>query len=411
MANSANSISSLFTQYEATLANGSEINSDWVDCSTVDKFVFTGDASASGMTATIDSKATESGVVTTTTVTYTDSTLYQVSLACRQRYMRFKWTNNTGSQVTDASLEIKLTFGSSDKGTTIPLNHTISDTTQSVVNQTVLKARDVNGDYTNVSVSTSGELSTTNIPYNVRVGNGDVSNATVWNKFGYNLDVDSGGEELIASFGGTINIMTSGDTLDVVSSSAEDGAGTSTGVLSVLITGISDTNTAQTEIVTMNGTTPVTTSNSWLGINRVVALSVGSNGSAVGTITIDDTSNAVGVQAEIPIGANVTQQCVFHTPITNNLLTEWLIINARKLSGAGGSPRVTIKGYSYSRVTSVTYEVFRLDIDTSVENTVQLTPPVPFVIGGREVLYFTAETNTNNTTVNCRFSGILIDNT
>lgn len=245
--------------------------------------------------------------------------------------------------------------------------------------------------------------------YKYRVANGEISTSTLWNKFGYNLDIDTAAPELIASFGGSINIMTSADTLDVVSSSASDDS-VGTGVRSILITGISGDSEPQTEIVVMDGTTPVTTSNTWLGVNRVVALSTGSNLSAVGTITIDDTSNAVGVQAEIPIGSNVTQQCILHTPISNNFMAEWLVLNARKLSGGGGSPRVTFKGYSYSRVTGVTYEVFRLDIDTGVENTLELRPSFPFVIGGREVLYFTAETDTNNTAANCRFSGILIDN-
>jgi len=151
-ANSANSISTLLTQYEDTLADTAEINSDWIDCATVDKFQFTGDASVSGMTATIDSKATSTGAVTTTSVTYTDSTLYQISMATRQRFMRFKWVNNTGSQVIDASLEIKLTYGSSDKATVAPLGHTISDTTQAVTTQSVLKGEGDDGNYNAVNV-------------------------------------------------------------------------------------------------------------------------------------------------------------------------------------------------------------------------------------------------------------------
>jgi hypothetical protein len=83
-----------------------------------------------------------------------------------------------------------------------------------------------------------------------------------------------------------------------------------------------------------------------------------------------------------------------------------MFLGALKLSGGGGSPRVTFKGFSYSRVTDTTYEVFRGNIDTDVENHLTLLPSQPFVIGGREVFYLTASTDTNNTEVTARFSGI-----
>ena len=249
-------------------------------------------------------------------------------------------------------------------------------------------------------------LDYTSLEYSADAALGNRSSISVWNKFGYNLDVDSAAEELIASFGGSINIMTTGDTLDVVSSSTSDTAA-GTGVRAVYIIGIDENSVEQEELVTMNGTTPVTTTKQWLGINRVYAISAGSGGDAAGTITIDDTSNAVGVQATIPQGSNVTQQSVFHVPINKTFLAKWLVLNGRKLSGGGGSPRITFKGWSYSRVTGMTYEIFREDIDTDVENTIELNPSVPFPVGGREVLYFTASTDVNNTAVNCRFSGTL----
>lgn len=129
------------------------------------------------------------------------------------------------------------------------------------------------------------------------------------------------------------------------------------------------------------------------------------NAANAGDITITDTSATVGTQAKIPSGDSVTQQAFYHTQINHNLLTDWLFCNVNKISG-GGSPVVIIRGWSYSRVTATSYEVFRMDIDTSVQNFVELRPSQPFVFGGREVAYFTAETNTNNTIVNLRFSGI-----
>jgi hypothetical protein len=245
-----------------------------------------------------------------------------------------------------------------------------------------------------------------NYIYQVALGN--IDGAAAWHKFGYNSDVDTAAEEVIASFGGSINIMTSADTLDVVSDDAND-TSAGTGAQSVLITGIDENHAYQIEVVTMNGVTPVTTTNSWLGVNRVVVLSSGSGNVNAGNITVDDNGGTVGVQAYIPAGDSTTQQMIFHTEISKTFLMSSIVINALKLSGGGGSPRITVKGFSYSRVTETTYEVFRKNIDTSLENTLFINFDVPLVFTGREVIYFTATTDVNNTEVSGRFTGILTD--
>lgn len=244
-----------------------------------------------------------------------------------------------------------------------------------------------------------------NKDYKYRVALSDVSGARTWNKFGYNPDVDTASEEIIAAFGGTFTIMTGADQLDVVSSSANDTNTTGSGARQILIEGIDGSGAYLSETVNMTGTSTATTTGSFLGVNRVYVISSGSSDYNEGDITITDNGASFGTQAYIPATQSVTQQCIFHTEAGKTFLTDWLIININKISG-GGSPRVTIKGYSYSRVVDTTYEVFRKTIDTAVENTVELTPSQPFVIGGQEVLYFTADTNTNNTVVSMRFSGI-----
>ena len=76
--------------------------------------------------------------------------------------------------------------------------------------------------------------------------------------YGYNPDVDTGGVEDIWPNGGTrANILTT-ETLDLVSSSAEDAVGGS-GLHRVAIHGLDADGKMQTEIVVLTGTTPVTT--------------------------------------------------------------------------------------------------------------------------------------------------------
>ena len=78
-----------------------------------------------------------------------------------------------------------------------------------------------------------------------------------------------------------------------------------------------------------------------------------------------------------------------------------------KTSG-GSSPEVTLKGWVYSDVATAEFEIYRDGIDVSDTQHIELTPPTPFVIGEKSILWFTAETDTNSTAVRGRFSGELI---
>lgn len=292
------------------------------------------------------------------------------------RYYRTRFTNTSDTDQTYFRLQTE--FGSHQK-LTAPINGTLAENYDALV--------------------------TRSTDYRYEVAMGKRQGRTTWNQFGYNADIDAAASETIWAAGGTFNVMTTADTLSVVSSSTNDTNG-GTGANTIIIVGIDENYLSQTEVVTMNGTTPVTTSNQWLGINRVYVYVSGSLDANDGNITISDSGATFGTQAYISSGESVTQQCIFHTQINHTFLADWLVMNALKVSGGGGSPRITIKGWSYSRFTDTKYEVFRFNIDTSVENTVELKPSQPFTITGREVFYLEASTDTNNTSISCRFSGI-----
>lgn len=257
-----------------------------------------------------------------------------------------------------------------------------------------------------INVNDAGNLEiSTGADYVTNAALGNIDGTGIVNKFGFNSDVDTGSEEVIASFGGGINIMTTADTLDITSSDAADAAA-GAGARLLLIQGIDENFLPIEEYVSMNGLTPVTTVNSYLGINRVYVVQVGTAGVNTGDITITDTSASVGVQAQIPEGKSVTQQCIYHTPINKTFLMDYIQISALKLSGGGGSPVVQIRGYSFSRVTNTTYNVVDLEVDTSIDNNLSLSIKNPITFTGREVIYFTAETDSNNTKASMRFSGI-----
>ena len=248
-----------------------------------------------------------------------------------------------------------------------------------------------------------------NKDYKYRVALGEVSGASTVNKFGYNEDVDvASGEELIAGFGGTFDpltdIITTAQTFTIAYDTASDGLG-QTGALSLLISYLDASYAYATAIHTLSNTGSDVTAFTGFGINRVVVLSNGGDGWNGADITITATTDTT-TQALVPALQGVTQQLLYHTAQGHQLNLDWLELNALKLTGAGGSPRITFRAYSWSRVTLTRYNVFQYRMDTSVENHLELNPSQPFPVGGREVFYITAETDTNNTAVNARFSGI-----
>ena len=245
--------------------------------------------------------------------------------------------------------------------------------------------------------------------YSEEVAEGKRQGRTTWNKFGYNNDVDTGSEEIIASWGGSFTPPTSPDTLTIVSSNLNDTNSDGSGLKSIVITGIDENRDSQIEVVSLNGTTPVVTQNEWLGVNRIAPFLCGSSKANEGTIAATHTSSGMQL-AEMPQGETVTQQCMFYVQRNHTFLLDWIHINVLKISGGGGDPEVTIKGYVYSPVANANIQIFKAKIDTAVENTIELNPYEPFPITESSVLYFTAETDRDNTSVDVRFSGKEIRN-
>jgi hypothetical protein len=243
--------------------------------------------------------------------------------------------------------------------------------------------------------------------YQYEVAMGRRQGRTTWNKFGYNGDLDIGTETIWAS-GGTFTRINTASTFTVVSSSAQDILTSGTGAWNVVIYYVDADRLAQTVVVPLNGTTPVVTAVTGLGINRAALFNTGSGDVNAGTITITATTGGT-TQATIPAGEGTTQQAIFFTQANHTALMDFLSINVNKISG-GGSPRVTVRGWVYSYVSTAKYLVFQQTIDTSVENSFTLNPNQPFVVGEKSIVYFEATTDTNNTIVSCRFSLIEVRN-
>lgn len=296
-----------------------------------------------------------------------------------RRYVKVTFYNNSGSNQTYLRPDISLT--NSAGLLNIPQDATMSQ------------------DYDAIAVRSSN--------YIHEVARGLRQGHSIWNKFGYNADVDTGTEEVVATWGGAFQYLTSGETLNISSTDATDDLA-STGAQKIIIYGVDSNWNPQTEVIEMDGTTIVTTATSWIGISRMAVHTASTTKANAGIITA--TSSVSGYTlGQIPDGDGTSQQSIFYVPADHQALADWLLVNVRKLAG-GTAPRVTIRAWVYSAVSNSEYEVFRYDLDTNIENHIDLEPPIPFQIGEKSIFWLTAETNTNDTIVGSRFSLVLSKN-
>lgn len=242
--------------------------------------------------------------------------------------------------------------------------------------------------------------------YYMEVARGLVPGQIAFSKFGYNSSLGTGAYETIWSQNsGTWTPMASAETLDVVSSSTEDDNSVGTGAWSILITGIDANREIQTEVVVMDGTTTVTTSNTWLGVNRVAVISAGTAKYNVGNITIDSTTTG-DVQAYVKAQDSLTQQLIFSVPSTHDAWITRIIIDSAKIVG-GGNPEIEIFGYY--ELNGVRYNAYTNIIDTSVQDTKEGNVELPVKIPAGSVWYFQAKPDTANTFIRGRVEQILIE--
>lgn len=131
------------------------------------------------------------------------------------------------------------------------------------------------------------------------------------NKFGSSTAVTAT-RHPVWNNGGAYTYLSSADTLEVYSSSAND-TSAGTGARTVEIQGLDANYNVQTETITLNGTTAVTTTNSFLRVYRAKVITAGSGEENAGDITIETTTGST-VQAEIIATNNQTLMAIYTVP-------------------------------------------------------------------------------------------------
>ena len=157
-----------------------------------------------------------------------------------------------------------------------------------------------------------------------------------------------------------------------VSTSASD-------TMAILVSGLDANYETIAEIVQLNGTTPVTTTNSFYRINSATILS----GSNVGDITVSESST---IYAHIEATLGTTQACVYTVPADHSLY----IFRISLTSGTVNSNKyVTYR----NRIDSSSGRVLRVAEATFQQNMQTFDRQIPFRIASKSDFQFEAKSS------------------
>jgi len=153
-------------------------------------------------------------------------------------------------------------------------------------------------------------------PFELQVARGQIAFHKTLFKFGNNPDIN-GTLETIWSQGGLYVYPTSAIVMKVSSSSASD-ASNGTGARTITVAGLDADYNEISEVVALNGRTPVNTTKQYLRVFRAFVMTAGSGGTAAGTIYIGDGLVTAGVPAtvyaDIALGENQTTMAIWTVP-------------------------------------------------------------------------------------------------
>ncbi len=151
--------------------------------------------------------------------------------------------------------------------------------------------------------------------------------------------------ETIWSQGGLYSYPASASTMTVSSSDAND-TSSGTGARTVRISGLNASYVETSETITLNGQTAVTTTNSYIRMNRAVVLTAGSGEANAGVIYVGTGTVTAGVPANkfttITIGTNQTLQAFWTVPANYTAYLYQINISTGNSSNTPASLRVSL---------------------------------------------------------------------
>ena len=238
-------------------------------------------------------------------------------------------------------------------------------------------------------------------PYDLQVSKGQVAGATALYKFGFNPDIDHT-EETIWEQGGNVPWPTAAFTAYIVSDDAADNGTSTTGAQTVTVQGLDADYNIKSVSVTLNGTTEVAISGTWIRINRAFVTLSGTGGTAAGTIHIQSSGGGV-IYANLNNG-NQTQMAVYTVPAGHTLYLDDINFTAA-ISAANHSATVKLVAREFGSNTFRTRFINVMQSNQHIDKF-----EYPFVFPEKTDIESRASATNNNNQIGASFQGVLIAN-
>lgn len=225
-----------------------------------------------------------------------------------------------------------------------------------------------------------------------------------WNKFGYRTGLTSGGgEQTVWATTGNFTPLAVAETFDIeydgTSGGSTDGDGT-VGARELTFYYIDEDGLPAIATHTLGTDGNDTTVFTGLGINRIAVSATGNNNTNSNDILVKATTSTT-TQAIIPASDGVTQQAIFFVGSNHISIAKYLKLS---ISSSSKTPIILIKGYVYNRDIDSEFVIYREEIDTSVSLGIQVFDPIGFTLNPTDILYFVADSDSNNVDISIRFS-------
>lgn len=238
----------------------------------------------------------------------------------------------------------------------------------------------------------------THEPWELQVSRGQISYHQAYTVFGYNPDVDQT-EESVWPDGSTVPHPTTASQLTIASTNANDTAA-GTGARTVFIEGLNGDYVTVSETVILNGTSGVTTTNSYLYVNDFYVLTTGSGGANAGDITAK-----VGVTLYDIIATGYNQRTTGHYCVPAGY-TAYLTVGVFTAGQTSGSTSITgfLKVHGPDGVLRVA------SVTTLNNGSVQYDFKYPLRVPEKFCFGSSAIGSSNNNSVSSMFNFVLIQN-
>ncbi len=233
----------------------------------------------------------------------------------------------------------------------------------------------------------------------LQVAYGNFTDVIALHKFGRNPDVDNQAAEDVWTVGGAYVFPSVAEVVEVVSTDADDtGDGTGARTLSVL--GLDESYVEVEETVTLDGLTPVTTTQTFLRVFRAYVLTVGATGTNEGDI---NASNAGLSLFSLAAGKGQTTLGLYTVPEGKSLLVTRIFGSINMQANGAATLEFVIRPEGGAFRT-----VFYAGMHSQGDTRTNTVPMPPYMIPARTDIKLRVIVSANNTDVDGGFDGYLV---